>query len=777
MASHGSGGDSDSYSDGPEESGYRDAFVSEVFIVDANPGEGGRSTPATATTTPGAPTEGTARGERGADAPPGDASQPDLTTPEGRGAVRDVLAGLWPAPATPAEDKAKVLTGTAVTRQLRVQVIKEEPRLISKACPYPSHKVVKGPDFKHKGRGVQVKTEQPQPLGQSSLASVQEHGQPTQGGQGQQGLGGYGPQLSDPYPGQPYGLSSQSTQQANPFATGATSTPTPTTQYNAPYGGTAYGVTTSAAPSVKMPQTAIASYGGISVANMQRAGFGFANPFSQLAGQAPPILPAPQQPQQPVWTGQTQPSPQPQAWQGQMGANVNSPSSAKVEPPQSSRSSLAGQQSYGGVPGYGSNGNPYVNSNEKQPVFGMPSSIKNAQQNAGSGNGYSPRNSRACYMCKAMDHGVSDCPLMSMLRSMAGQNATGTTPVEGDGTGGGFSNTTYGVVVEFEGVLRDDGADNYAPNMYETTDLEVNTNGLEDEDYDDKRSAWGRDEYDYNETAPVSVVNPKFGGVLPTDDVGNWERSSIPGAVATDATSSANTGSAEDEGKRTDRSAERPPKALEEQGEGHTAPVVKEEVVRNESVAFDDDWDWEDCFRDEYVGSLGYGINPVKEKECDEVSTLPVEATSDGEDKMNGTTVEVGDTTCAGTPPGRDGENLVERSELAGEGKHSDDEDPADGALGTLSGDVEMVRAEVVAGVTDASPTAKPQVEEDRSKGAVRNAPPLNRLFTSEELDLLMEASYGKLSTRWSKLNGSWKPLDAQLAKFSWKPVDLHVAG
>ncbi|KAE9341433.1 hypothetical protein PR003_g9991 [Phytophthora rubi] len=106
---------------------------------------------------------------------------------------------------------------------------------------------------------------------------------------------------------------------------------------------------------------------------------------------------------------------------------------------------------------------------------------------------------------------------------------------------------------------------------------------------------------------------------------------------------------------------------------------------------------------------------------------------------MNGTTVEVGDTTCAGTPPGRDGGNLVERSELAGEGKHSDDEDPADGALGTLSGDVEMVRAEVVAGVTDASPTAKPQVEEDRSKGAVRNAPPLDRLFTSEELDLLME--------------------------------------
>ncbi|KAE9008410.1 hypothetical protein PR002_g15919 [Phytophthora rubi] len=192
--------------------------------------------------------------------------------------------------------------------------------------------------------------------------------------------------------------------------------------------------------------------------------------------------------------------------------------------------------------------------------------------------------------------------------------------------------------------------------MYETTDLEVNTNGLEDEDYDDERSAWSRDEDDYNETAPVGVVNPKFGGVLPTE-----------------------------------------------------------------------------------VGRLGYGINAVKEKECDEVSTLPVEATSGGEDKMNGTTVEVGNTTCAGTPPGRDGGNLVERSELAGEGKHSDDEDPADGALGTLSGDVEMVRAEVVAGVTDASPTAKPQVEEDRSKGAVRNAPPLDRLFTSEELDLLME--------------------------------------
>ncbi|KAE9058042.1 hypothetical protein PF007_g6564 [Phytophthora fragariae] len=90
MTSQGFDGDSDSYSDGPE-TGYWDAFVSEVFIGDANQGEGGRPTPATATATPGAPTEGTARGERGADAPPGNASQPDLTTPEGRGAVRDVL--------------------------------------------------------------------------------------------------------------------------------------------------------------------------------------------------------------------------------------------------------------------------------------------------------------------------------------------------------------------------------------------------------------------------------------------------------------------------------------------------------------------------------------------------------------------------------------------------------------------------------------------------------------------------------------------------------------
>ncbi|KAE8877653.1 hypothetical protein PF005_g17571 [Phytophthora fragariae] len=127
-----------------------------------------------------------------------------------------------------------------------------------------------------------------------------------------------------------------------------------------------------------MPQTAIASYGGISVANMQRAGFGFANPFSQPAGQAPTVLPAPQQPQQPAWAGQTQPSPQPQAGQGQVGANANPPSSVKVEPPQLSRSSLAGQQSYVGVPGYGYNGNPYADSNQRQPVYGMPSSIKNA---------------------------------------------------------------------------------------------------------------------------------------------------------------------------------------------------------------------------------------------------------------------------------------------------------------------------------------------------------------------------------------------------------------
>ncbi|KAE9231951.1 hypothetical protein PF004_g10067 [Phytophthora fragariae] len=373
------------------------------------------------------------------------------------------------APATPAEDKAKVLSGTVETRKPRVQVIKGGPRLVNRACPYPSHKEVKVLDFKHKGTvegtisqdkevdyqikdktgeqawrayreqgmqasqapvvssGVQVKTGQLQLLGQSSLASGQGQGQLTQSGQGQQGLGGYGPQLSDPYQGQPYGLSSQSTQQANPFATGATSAPTPTKQYNTPYGGTAYGVTTSAAPSAKMPQTAIASYGGISVANMQRAGFGFANPFSQPTGQTPPVLPAPQQP---AWTGPTQPSPQPQAGQGQGGANVNSPSSVKVEPPQSSRSSSAGQQSYGGVQSYGLNGNPYANSGERQPVFGMPSSIKNAR-NAGGGNGYSPRNPRACYMCKATDHGVSDCPLMSMLRNMAGQNATGTTPVQG----------------------------------------------------------------------------------------------------------------------------------------------------------------------------------------------------------------------------------------------------------------------------------------------------------------------------------------------------------
>ncbi|KAE9332985.1 hypothetical protein PR003_g14251 [Phytophthora rubi] len=313
MASHGSGGDSDSYSDGPE-SGYRDAFVSEVFVGDANQGEGGRPTPTIAATTPGAPTE---------------------------------------APATPVEDKAKVLSDTVVTRKFRVLDIKEGLHRVSKACPYPTHKVVKVLNYEHKGtvegtisqdkevdypikdkvdikalagdslhrasvnpnNGVQVKTEQLQPLGQSSLASGQGQGQPTQSGQGQQGLGGYGPQLSDPYQGQPYGLSSQSIQQTNPFAAGATSTPAPTTLYNSPYGGPANGVTTSAAPSVKMPQTAIASYGGISVANMQRAGFGFANPFSQPAGQAPPVLPAPQQP---AWAGPTQPSPQTQVWQGQM---------------------------------------------------------------------------------------------------------------------------------------------------------------------------------------------------------------------------------------------------------------------------------------------------------------------------------------------------------------------------------------------------------------------------------------------------------------------------
>ncbi|KAE8899168.1 hypothetical protein PF003_g17159 [Phytophthora fragariae] len=390
------------------------------------------------------------------------------------------LAGQWPAPATPAEDKAKVLSGTVETRKPRVQVIKGGPRLVNRACPYPSHKEVKVLDFKHKGTvegtisqdkevdyqikdktgeqawrayreqgmqasqapvvssGVQVKTGQLQLLGQSSLASGQGQGQLTQSGQGQQGLGGYGPQLSDPYQGQPYGLSSQSTQQANPFATGATSAPTPTKQYNTPYGGTAYGVTTSAAPSAKMPQTAIASYGGISVANMQRAGFGFANPFSQPTGQTPPVLPAPQQP---AWTGPTQPSPQPQAGQGQGGANVNSPSSVKVEPPQSSRSSSAGQQSYGGVQSYGLNGNPYANSGERQPQGaggmnrsqpqGSSATNRGQQRNAGGGNGYSPRNPRACYMCKATDHGVSDCPLMSMLRNMAGQNATGTTPVQG----------------------------------------------------------------------------------------------------------------------------------------------------------------------------------------------------------------------------------------------------------------------------------------------------------------------------------------------------------
>ncbi|KAE9006859.1 hypothetical protein PR002_g16373 [Phytophthora rubi] len=499
MTSHGSGGDYDSYSDGPE-SGCRDAFASKVFLGDANPGEGGRPTPITATTTPGAPTEGTARWERGADAPPGNASQPDLTTPEGRGAVRDVLGRAMASTSYTGGGQRQGPHGLSDDAQTSGA---GRPRLISKACPYPSHKVVKVLDFKHKGPAV--------------WALV------------------------------------QSTQYANPFATGAPSTPASTTQYNKPYGGTAYGVTAPAAPSVKMPQTAITSYGGISVVNMQRAGFGFANPFSQPAGQAPTVLPAPQQPQQPAWAGQTQASPQPQAGQGQVGANANSPSSVKVEPPQLSRSSLAGQQSYVGVPGYGYNGNPYADSNQRQPVYGMPSSIKNAQ-NAGGGNGYSPRNPRACYMCKATDHGVSDCPLMSMLRNMAGQNASGTTRGQ---HWRGFSNATYGVVGEFEGVLRDDGADNSAPNMYETTDLEVNTNGLEDEDYNEERSTWGCDEDDYNETAPVSVVNPKFGGVLPTDDVGNRERSANHGVVATDATSSADTGSAEDEGSGSTRAPSR----------------------------------------------------------------------------------------------------------------------------------------------------------------------------------------------------------------------------
>ncbi|KAE9013397.1 hypothetical protein PR003_g14250 [Phytophthora rubi] len=247
--------------------------------------------------------------------------------------------------------------------------------------------------------------------------------------------------------------------------------------------------------------------------------------------------------------------------------------------------------------------------------------------------------------------------------------------------------------------------------MYEPTDLEVNTNGLEDEDYDDERSTWGHNGDDDNKTAPVSVVNPEFGGVLPTDDVSNWERSAIPGAVATDATSSTDTGSAEgdekgvDEGVfpvddvidatvsavQKDRSAEGPSKAQEEQDEGHFAQVVTEEVVRDESAVFDDDWDWEDCFRDEYVGHLGCGINPGKEKECDEVSTLPVEATSNGKDEMKRPIVEAEDAKCARAPPSRGGE-LVERSEPTEEEEHSDDEDPADEALGTQSADVEMIR-------------------------------------------------------------------------------------
>ncbi|KAE9017264.1 hypothetical protein PR002_g13442 [Phytophthora rubi] len=381
MASHGSGGDSDSYSDGPE-SGYRDAFVSEVFVGDANQGEGGRPTPTIAATTPGAPTEGTARGERGADAPPGDASQPDLTTPEGRGAVRDVLGQAMASTSYTGGGQGQGPLGYGGDAQVSGTGHQGGTAPGQQGVPVPDPQGSQGAELRTQGyggghhlpgqggglpdqgqgghqgsgggqpapslgqpqqvpprqtgeqawrayreqgmhasqapivsSGVQVKTEQLQPLGQSSLASGQGQGQPTQSGQGQQGLGGYGPQLSDPYQGQPYGLSSQSIQQTNPFAAGATSTPAPTTLYNSPYGGPANGVTTSAAPSVKMPQTAIASYGGISVANMQRAGFGFANPFSQPAGQAPPVLPAPQQP---AWAGPTQPSPQTQAWQGQM---------------------------------------------------------------------------------------------------------------------------------------------------------------------------------------------------------------------------------------------------------------------------------------------------------------------------------------------------------------------------------------------------------------------------------------------------------------------------
>ncbi|KAE9109553.1 hypothetical protein PF010_g11499 [Phytophthora fragariae] len=68
--------------------------------------------------------------------------------------------------------------------------------------------------------------------------------------------------------------------------------------------------------------------------------------------------------------------------------------------------------------------------NRGQPQ-GSSGTNRGQQQNAGGGNGYSPRNPRACYMCKATDHGVSDCPLMSMLRNMAGQNASGTTRVQG----------------------------------------------------------------------------------------------------------------------------------------------------------------------------------------------------------------------------------------------------------------------------------------------------------------------------------------------------------
>ncbi|KAE9260126.1 hypothetical protein PF001_g32809 [Phytophthora fragariae] len=42
-------------------------------------------------------------------------------------------------------------SNTVVTRKLRVLVIKEGPRLVSKACPYPTRKAVKVLNFEHKG--------------------------------------------------------------------------------------------------------------------------------------------------------------------------------------------------------------------------------------------------------------------------------------------------------------------------------------------------------------------------------------------------------------------------------------------------------------------------------------------------------------------------------------------------------------------------------------------------------------------------------------------------